>query len=160
MRNMAAQNGGVGIMRHERELTPLDKQTIIRMNLDTFHSSAVVDLAAGPVTVTMPDVTDGRYAALEVVSQDIPVDGFWSINVYNKDEFFALNDLNRNALNNVTGVKDADGAIMVQFGGCSASGPDNCIPITDGWNDIVRLYRPRAEVLNGSWTLDVAAPKS
>ena len=28
----------------------------------------------------------------------------------------------------------------------------NLIPIMDGWNCIVRLYRPRAEVLNGSWT--------
>ena len=26
------------------------------------------------------------------------------------------------------------------------------IPIMDGWNYVVRLYRPRAEILDGSWT--------
>jgi hypothetical protein len=28
----------------------------------------------------------------------------------------------------------------------------NCIPITKGWNYIVRLYRPRKEILDGAWT--------
>jgi len=27
----------------------------------------------------------------------------------------------------------------------------NCIPIMAGWNYMVRLYRPRAEILNGKW---------
>ena len=26
------------------------------------------------------------------------------------------------------------------------------IPIMDGWNYLVRLYRPRPEILDGSWT--------
>jgi len=26
------------------------------------------------------------------------------------------------------------------------------IPIKDGWNYLVRLYRPRAEIRDGSWT--------
>jgi hypothetical protein len=33
----------------------------------------------------------------------------------------------------------------------------NIIPITEGWNYLVRLYRPREEILNGNWqfpTLD------
>ena len=66
--------------------------------------------------------------------------------------------MNRNAINNVTGQKDASGAITVQFGGCSAEGPDNCIPITEGWNYVVRLYRPRAEVMSGTWRLPDAVP--
>lgn len=49
----------------------------------------------------------------------------------------------------------ADGSITVQFGGCGNDTP-NCLPITKGWNYVVRLYRPRAEILNGSWTLPVA----
>jgi hypothetical protein len=299
MRNLVAQNGGLGILVHQREVVPLDKQTIIRMNRDTMYSYAVVDLDAGPVTVTMPEVGDGRYVALQVVNQDhltpmvlhdgstvltqdsvgtryaallvrvfvdpsnpeditkahavqdaikleqaspgvlelpdwdktsldaarkalldlgalgsagfgvqmgkkgevdpishlvatavgwglnppteaiylnpalttndgttvhrltmkdIPVDAFWSISVYNAAGFFEPNDLNRNSVNDVTGVKDADGSITVQFGGCSADGPANCIPITEGWNYIVRLYQPRANVIDGSWTLPTAAP--
>ena len=27
----------------------------------------------------------------------------------------------------------------------------NMLPITPGWNYLVRLYRPRAEVLDGTW---------
>ena len=51
MKNMAAQAGGLGVFFHYRTPTPLDKQIVIRMNLDTLYSSAVFDLAAGPVAV-------------------------------------------------------------------------------------------------------------
>ena len=40
--------------------------------------------------------------------------------------------------------------VTVTFGG-TVSDP-NPLPITDGWNYLVRLYRPRPEVLDGSWT--------
>ena len=39
--------------------------------------------------------------------------------------------------------------MIVQFGGCDGKIP-NCLPIVHGWNYIVRLYRPRAEILK--WT--------
>jgi hypothetical protein len=32
----------------------------------------------------------------------------------------------------------------------------NCLPIMPGWNYTVRLYRPRAEILNGKWTFRLA----
>ena len=35
---------------------------------------------------------------------------------------------------------------------------EDCLPITDGWNYIVRLYRPRPEVLDGSWTFPSIEP--
>jgi hypothetical protein len=28
----------------------------------------------------------------------------------------------------------------------------NSLPLTEGWNYLVRLYRPRPEVLDGSWS--------
>ena len=31
-------------------------------------------------------------------------------------------------------------------------GTPNCLPISDGWNDLVRLYRPHVEIVDGSWT--------
>jgi hypothetical protein len=34
----------------------------------------------------------------------------------------------------------------------------NCLPIMDGWNYTVRLYRPRAEILDGSWTFPAISP--
>jgi hypothetical protein len=45
----------------------------------------------------------------------------------------------------------------VQFGGCDGTMP-NCLPTMPGWNYLVRLYRPRAEILNGNWTFPQAQP--
>lgn len=81
--------------------------------------------------------------------KDVPVDGFWSISLYNAQGYFEKNDQNAYSVNNLTAKKDADGSVTVQFGGCD--GKVNCLPIMPGWNYIVRLYRPRPEVLKGSW---------
>ncbi|MFZ0099502.1 MAG: DUF1254 domain-containing protein [Gemmobacter sp.] len=297
MANMVTAQG-LGKMVHERTTTPLDKQSIIRMNLDTLYSSGVYDLAAGPVTVTMPPADPKRYVAMQIVSQDhltpkvlhegthtitqeevgtryvallvrvflnssdpgdlarvhavqdsikveqaaagtyeavdwdktsldaarnallslgalgdagfgipmgtkdeidpiahlvataagwglnppteavykmvtpaqndgktphqvvmkdMPVDAFWSVSVYDKDGFFAPNSLNVNALNSVSAKAAADGSQTIRFGGCDA-GVENCIPITEGWNYTLRLYRPHPEVIDGSWTAPVAEP--
>ena len=284
---------------HTRTPVSLDAQTVIRMNLDTLYSSAVIDLAAGPVTVTVPPQADGRYVAVEVISQDhyaidvlhegartysqddvgtryavvllrvfvdarnpadvaaanavqdsvtiaqagpgslevpeydpaslkatrqallalaamgtegmgrrmgrkdevdpiahllatasgwglnpeteaiyvfgmperndgttvqtltlkdVPVDGFWSVTVYDKGGFMVKNDLGVNAINNVTGTKGADGAYVIQFGGCDGAVP-NCIPVTEGWNYTIRLYRPHPEVIDGTWRAPDAVVK-
>jgi hypothetical protein len=50
-----------------------------------------------------------------------------------------------------------DGSITVQFGGCDGK-IANCLPIMSGWNYLVQLYRPRAEILNGTWTFPEAKP--
>ena len=34
----------------------------------------------------------------------------------------------------------------------------NCLPITKGWNYIVRLYRPRQAILDGKWKFPEAQP--
>lgn len=64
-----AARGRFGKFGHDREMTPLDKQAIIRMNRDTLYSSAVFDLDAGPVTVTLPD-TGGRFMSMQVFDQN------------------------------------------------------------------------------------------
>src|SRR5262249_51533443 len=47
----------------------IDNQLVIRMNRDTLYSSAVFDLDAGPVTITMPDAGK-RFMSLQVISED------------------------------------------------------------------------------------------
>jgi hypothetical protein len=82
--------------------------------------------------------------------KDVPVDGFWSISLYNAEGYFQKNPYDAYSLNNITAKKDADGSVSVQFGGCDGKIP-NCLPIMKGWNYTVRLYRPRAEILDGTW---------
>lgn len=94
-----------------------------------------------------PRLPVGRY---DLTITDVPVDGFWSISVYNAEGFFEPNDRDAYTVNNITGVKNADGSITVRFGDYPADVP-NAIPISEGWNYLVRLYRPRPEVLDGSW---------
>ena len=89
--------------------------------------------------------------------KDVPVDGFWSISVYNAQGYFEKNDRNAYSVNNLTAKKDPDGSVTVQFGGCNDSAP-NCVPIMAGWNYAVRLYRPRKEILDGTWKFPVAQP--
>jgi hypothetical protein len=48
------QAGGVNQWFHLRVPTPVDQQTVIRMNRDTLYSGAIVDISAG-ATLTIPD---------------------------------------------------------------------------------------------------------
>lgn len=291
------ESGGLGQFSHRREVASIDNQTVIRLNRDTLYSSAVFDLDAGPVTVTLPDM-GSRFMSMMVVSQDhfvpvvfytpgpheitrelvgtryavvavrtlvdpgdpadlkavhalqdgitarqagagtfevpswdpvsqkkvrdallvlasttsgfrgafgkpdevdpvrhllgaaagwggnpdrdavyegmtpekndgvtvhrlvvkdVPVDAFWSVSVYNAQGYFEKNDLGAYTINSITGTRAADGATTIQFGGCDGQVP-NCIPVMKGWNYTVRLYRPRAEILDGSWKFPVAQP--
>jgi hypothetical protein len=296
MRGLVAQ-GGLGKVLSRREPASIEHQTVIRLNRDTLYSSAVFDLDAGPVTITLPDPGD-RYLALQVISEDhyvphvfygagthvltadnvgtryvviavrilvnptdagdlkkvhelqdaikveqdapgtldmpawdkdsqkkvrdallilastlpdfshafgtkddvdpvhrlvgaaaawggnpdrdamylnitpgrndgktvyrlhvedVPVDGFWSVSVYNAEGYYEPNPRNVYGLNNLTANKNADGSIDVQFGGCDGEA-GNCLPIVAGWNYMVRLYRPRAEILQGRWHFPEAKP--
>lgn len=288
------KGGAFGRFTHERELAPVDHQSVIRMNRDTLYSYGIFDLDAGPVTITLPDAgkrfiaiqvinedhytpeviykpgkhvlersrigtryvaalvrtfvnpgdaedvkavhslqdsiaaaqerggkfevpewdstslsrmrdsinamvaanggidsarmfgskaevdpiqhlmgtaagwggnpkTDATYVggeaekndgktAYKITVKDVPVDGFWSVSVYNKEGFFEKNAANAYTLNNVTAKPDADGSVTIHFGGCDGKTP-NCLPVTDGWNYLFRLYRPRKEILDGSWKL-------
>ncbi|RUR77444.1 DUF1214 domain-containing protein [Chlorogloeopsis fritschii PCC 9212] len=294
------KRGGFGKFDHNREPTPIDGQTVIRMNRDTIYSAAVFDLDAGPVTITLPDA-GARFMSMQVITEDhyspnvfykpgrytlkreaigtryvvtairilvnpadpkdieqvhalqdaiqveqvispgrfeipnwdqesqkkvrdallvlattlpdtknmfgtkdqvdpvrfligsamgwganppaeatylnvtptqndgktvhkltvkdVPVDGFWSISLYNAEGYFQQNDQDAYSVNNITAKQDADGSVTVQFGGCDGKA-GNCLPIMPGWNYMVRLYRPRAEILDGTWTFPEAQPVS
>jgi hypothetical protein len=96
-----------------------------------------------------PKNDDGTHIE-KLTVKDVPVDGFWSISVYNAAGFFEKNALNAYSLNNLTAKPGADGSVTVQFGGCEGTTP-NCLPITKGWNYTVRFYRPRKELMHGTW---------
>jgi hypothetical protein len=284
-------SGGIGKFSHRREPANIEKQTVIRLNRDTLYSSAVFDLEAGPVTITLPDAGT-RFMSLQVVNEDhyvpevvygagsyvldkekvgtryvvtairtlvdpadpedvkkvhalqdaikaeqpggpgkfeapawdeatqkkvrdallvlsstipdfkkafgtkaevdpvrhligsasawggnpdrdaiylnvtpagndgttvykldvkdVPVDAFWSVSLYNAKGYYEKNASNAYSINSVTAKKGDGGAVAIQFGGCDGKIP-NCLPIMKGWNYTVRLYRPRAEILDGKW---------
>ena len=98
----------------------------------------------------VPAHNDGK-TVYRLNVKDVPVDGFWSISVYNAKGYFEPNPENAYTLNNITAKASADGAIAIQFGGCDG-GSENCLPTPPDWNYLVRLYRPRPEILDGSWT--------
>lgn len=295
---VALKEGGFSKFEHKRELAPIDDQNVIRLNRDTLYSALVLDLDAGPATITLPD-SGGRYMAMQIVDEDqyvpavfydtephtltresvgtryalvgirtlvdpgdpddlaavhalqdairleqpggpgsfeipdwdhasqdavrsallvlartmsdtskgfgkrgevdpvlrliggaagwganppqdatyinvtparndgktayrlrvkdVPVDAFWSVIVYDETGYIPANERGVYSYNSVTAKKDADGGVTIQFGGCDGS-VGNCIPIVPGWNYMVRLYRPRPEILDGSWKFPEATP--
>ncbi len=104
-----------------------------------------------------PAKNDGTTVHRLNVPGDVPVDAFWSIGVYNAEGHFQKNAFDAYALNKIPAKKETDGAVAVQFGGCDGKLP-NCLPIMPGWNYIVRLYRPHAEILEGRWKFPDARP--
>jgi hypothetical protein len=67
--NFAKLAGGVNRFYHFRAPTPLDRQTVVRMNKDTLYSGAIVDTEGG-ATVTLPEPDAGRYMSILVIDND------------------------------------------------------------------------------------------
>ncbi|WP_312010379.1 DUF1214 domain-containing protein [Bradyrhizobium cenepequi] len=58
--------------------------------------------------------------------RDIPVDGFWSLTVYNGEGYLQPNPSNACAVNSVTAKQAPDGSVTLQFGGCDGKNPTAC----------------------------------
>ena len=98
----------------------------------------------------------GRYV---LTVRDVPVDAFWSISVYNRDGYFDPNEFDSYSVNSVTSRRADDGSVTVVFGP-GPDGADNFLYVTEGWNYVARLYRPRPEVLDGAWTFPGPEPRA
>ena len=102
-----------------------------------------------------PEGNDGK-TPFTLTLKDVPVDGFWSVSVYNAKRFFEENQYQAYSINSVTAKKSADGSVTLHFGG----DPDqpNFLYIMPGWNYIVRFYRPRKEILDGKYSFPEVQP--
>lgn len=81
---------------------------------------------------------------------------FWSILIYGNDGFIK----SENSLVNSSNVKlNADGTFTVYFGSKQLCGDvPNRLDVTEGWNFLMRVYRPGPSVLDGSYKLPKAVP--
>ncbi len=102
-----------------------------------------------------PQNNDGK-TPYTLTVKDVPVNGFWSISLYNAKGYFQKNSYNAYSINNMTGKKDADGSITIHFGGDPKQ--SNYLPIMDGWNYLIRLYQPQKGILDGTWKFPGAQP--
>jgi len=111
--------------------------------------------AAATYVNVVPEKNDGK-TPYTLTAKDVPVDAFWSVTLYDDKGWMPVNKYKAYSFNNVTARKDKDGSITIRFGGDPKA--DNFLPIVPGWNYIVRLYRPKQEILDGSWTFPNAKP--
>lgn len=101
-----------------------------------------------------PGLPVGEY---QLVIGDVPVDAFWSISLYNAEGFFETSDQGGCSINQLTALAEPDGSVVVHLGERSDGRP-NFLRLMDGWNYTVRLYRPRPEVLDGTWSFPPVKP--
>jgi hypothetical protein len=81
---------------------------------------------------------------------------FWSITIYGDDGFMK----SENNIVNSSNVKlNADGTFTVHYGSKAQCGDlPNRLDVTEGWNFLMRIYRPGPSVIDGSYKLPQAQP--
>ena len=102
------------------------------------------------------------YAITFAAGQEPPVEGFWSMTLYNKEHFFHPNDLNRYSLGtkNTTLQRNEDGSLTI-YAGATSPGEDkesNWLPAPDeAFSLYIRAYWGKEAILDGSWQLAAAS---
>jgi hypothetical protein len=138
----------------DRMFGPKDEVDSLQHFLGTAYGFGGLPEAEATYLSINPGLPVGGY---KIDVGDVPVDAFWSVSMYNARGFFEPNDLGAYSVNNVTAETNDDSTTTVHLGDCD-DGRANCLPLTDGWNYIVRLYRPRAEILEGKFEFPSPVP--
>jgi hypothetical protein len=92
-----------------------------------------------------------------------PVNGFWSLTLYNEHHFFHPNPLNRYSLGtkNKSLKRNGDGSLTLHAGAKSpdADRESNWLPAPDGHFSLyIRAYWGKESILDGSWQPPVIRP--
>ena len=117
---------------------------------DAVYPTSSIDSAGNPYSGA------NKYVMHFAKGQTPPVNGFWSLTMYSADGYFIANPINRYAIGNRNQLKyNADGSLDLYFQNLSP-GKDkesNWLPAPSGiFNLCLRMYWPKEEMLNGSWT--------
>jgi hypothetical protein len=98
----------------------------------------------------------GSYKVTFPAGQEPPVNGFWSLTLYNDKHLFHPNDLKRYSLGtkNKNLERNADGSLTL-YAGARSPGADkesNWLPAPDGrFSLYIRAYWGKDAILDGSW---------
>lgn len=98
-----------------------------------------------------------RYTVTFAPGQVPPVNGFWSLTVYNKEHLFEPNKLNRFSLGTKSKAmkQNSDGSLALYFQNESpgTEKETNWVPTPkDEFSLYIRTYWPKPEVLDGRWS--------
>ncbi|MFS4459373.1 DUF1254 domain-containing protein [Bdellovibrio sp. HCB2-146] len=89
--------------------------------------------------------------------QKPPVNGFWSISLYNKEQFFVKNPINRFAIGDRNQLKyNPDGSldIYIQPTSPGKARESNWLPSPrEEFNLVMRMYWPKKAATDGSWEM-------
>jgi hypothetical protein len=96
------------------------------------------------------------YAITFAAGQEPPVNGFWSMTLYNKEHFFHPNDLGRYSLGtkNTTLQRNPNGSLTLYAGATSPGDgkASNWLPAPDGaFSLYIRAYWGKDAILDGTW---------
>jgi hypothetical protein len=87
-----------------------------------------------------------------------PVNGFWSLTLYNQHHFFEPNEIKRYSVGtkNKTLKYNADGSLMIYVQADPPAGDQRAnwlpAPKQGDFSLYVRAYWPKVAVIDGSWT--------
>ncbi|MCA0927079.1 DUF1254 domain-containing protein [Ruegeria profundi] len=99
------------------------------------------------INYTGPASAEACYSATYEVP---PNDAFWSITVYGADGFM---ESDNNIVNDRNVSLNDDGTFTVHYGTAALCGDQpNRVDISDGWNFLMRIYRPGQPVLDRTYT--------
>jgi hypothetical protein len=117
---------------------------------DAVYPSSSVDSAGNPYNGA------NKYVLHFAKGETPPVNGFWSLTMYNEAGFFIANPINRFAIGNRNPLKyNADSSVDLYFQNLSP-GKDkesNWLPAPTGsFNLMLRMYWPADKFLSGNWT--------
>ena len=145
-----------GLRRFDRTFGARDQVDPVRHLIGTAAGWGGLPTTEASYVGVDPHLPPGEYT---LTLRDVPVDAFWSVSVYNAHGYFEPNPQGIYSVNSVTAVPDVDGGVTVRFvpRGDPITKP-NAIPVPEKWNVLVRLYRPRPEVLDGTWTVPELRP--
>jgi hypothetical protein len=101
------------------------------------------------------ETLDGSRGEYVLVTEEPPVNAFWSVTVYNSETGrFHPNEHDRYHINDTTAVKDESGTVTFHFKRSCGDADQNCLEVPAGPFDVAaRYYLPEPDIRSGEWTM-------